>query len=276
MDTSPLKQRWQDGGTALGAWISLRDPLLAEVAGTSGYDYVCIDMQHGMSDYDHVTAHLHALARTSAVPIVRVPWLEFGIIGRILDAGALGVIIPMVNSPEEAQYAVDACRYAPVGKRSFGPLGASTRYGGGYAGTANDVVACIPMIETRQAVESIDDILSVPGIDAAYIGPADLSLTYGLQPRVDQAGDVFDSALATVVDACKRHGVVPGIHANASLAAKRHAAGFRMITVGLDASPATAALRADIMSARDSLGDGGGSPQRAEGVDPAQSGGEVV
>jgi 4-hydroxy-2-oxoheptanedioate aldolase len=276
MDTSPLKQRWQDGDTALGAWISLRDPLLAEVAGSAGYDYVCIDMQHGMSDYTHVTAHLHALARTSAVPIVRVPWLEFGIIGRVLDAGALGVIIPMVNSPEEARYAVDACRYAPVGKRSFGPLGASTRYGSGYAATANEVVACIPMIETRQAVESIDDILSVPGIDAAYIGPADLSLTYGLQPRVDQEGDVFDNALATVVDACKRHGVVPGIHANASLAAKRHATGFRMITVGLDASPATAALRADIMSARDSLGDDAGSAQRAEGVDPAQRGGEVV
>jgi 4-hydroxy-2-oxoheptanedioate aldolase len=276
MDTSPLKQRWHDGGTALGAWISLRDPLLAEVAGTSGYDYVCIDMQHGMSDYDHVTAHLHALARTPAVPIVRVPWLEFGIIGRVLDAGALGVIVPMVNSPEEAKFAVDACRYAPVGKRSFGPLGASTRYGGGYAGTANDVVACIPMIETRQAVETVDEILSVPGIDATYIGPADLSLTYGLQPRVDQEGDVFDGALATVVDACKRHGVVPGIHANASLAAKRHAAGFRMITVGLDASPATAALRADITSARGSIGDGAGSAQRGDGVDPAEGGGEVV
>jgi 4-hydroxy-2-oxoheptanedioate aldolase len=276
MDTSPLKQRWRDGGTALGAWISLRDPLLAEVAATAGYDYVCIDMQHGMSDYDHVTSHLQALARSAAVPIVRVPWNEFGIIGRVLDTGALGVIIPMVNSPEEAQQAVDACRYAPAGKRSFGPLGASSRYGGGYAGTANDVVACIPMIETRQAIEAIDDILSVPGIDAAYIGPADLSLTYGLQPRVDQEGEPFDGALATVVDACERHDVVPGIHANASLAAKRHAAGFRMITVGLDASPASAALRADITSARASIGDESASAQRADGVDPADGGGEVV
>jgi 4-hydroxy-2-oxoheptanedioate aldolase len=274
MDT--LKQRWRDGGTAIGAWISLRDPLLAEVAATAGYDYVCIDMQHGMSDYDHVTSHLHALARAPAVPLVRVPWNEFGIIGRVLDAGALGVIIPMVNSPEEAQLAVDACRYAPVGKRSFGPLGASSRYGASYMGTANDVVACIPMIETRQAVEAIDDILSVPGIDAAYIGPADLSLTYGLQPRVDQEGELFDGALATVVDACQRHGVVPGIHANASLAAKRHAAGFRMITVGLDASPATAALRADITTARASIDDGAASAQRGDGLEPAESGGEVV
>lgn len=273
MDTSPLKQRWRDGGTAVGAWISLRDPLLAEVAASAGYDYVCIDMQHGMSDYTHVTTHLHAMAGAPTVPIVRVPWNEQGIIGRVLDAGALGVIIPMVNSPEEARRAVDACRYAPDGTRSFGPLGASIRHGGGYAGRANDVVACIPMIETRQAVEAVDEILSVPGIDAAYIGPADLSLTYGLPPAVDQEGDPFESALATVIESCQRHGVIPGIHANAALAAKRHAAGFRMITVGLDASPAIAALRADGASARAAVD---GSADRGDDLDPAQGGGEVV
>jgi 4-hydroxy-2-oxoheptanedioate aldolase len=276
MVASALHDRWRDGGTALGAWISLRDPLLAEVAATSGYDYVCIDMQHGMSDYTHVTTHLHAMARTPTVPIVRVPWNEQGIIGRVLDAGALGVIIPMVNSPEEARRAVDACRYAPHGTRSFGPLGASTRYGGGYAGTANDVVACIPMIETRQAVESVDEILAVPGIDAVYVGPADLSLTYGLRPAVDHDGDPFNGALATIVDACQRHGVVPGIHANAELAAKRHAAGFRMITVGLDASPATAALRADVTAARAAIDDGPASAhQRSDDLDPADGGGKV-
>ncbi len=276
MDTSPLKQHWRDGGTALGAWISLRDPLLAEVAAMSGYDYVCIDMQHGMSDYTHVTTALHAMARTPTVPIVRVPWNEQGIIGRVLDAGALGVIIPMVNSPEEARRAFDACRYTPDGTRSFGPLGAGSRYGGGYAGTANDVVACIPMIETRQAVETVDAILAVPGIDAAYIGPADLSLTYGLPAAVDQKGDPFESALATVVAACQRHGVIPGIHANAALAAKRHAAGFRMITVGLDASPTIAALRADAASARAAVDAGSTSAQGGDGLDPAQGGGEVV
>jgi 4-hydroxy-2-oxoheptanedioate aldolase len=120
----------------------------------------------------------------------------------------------------------------------------------GFPAVANDVVACIPMIETRQAVESVDEILAVSGIDAVYVGPADLSLTYGLAPAVDQAGDPFDDALARVVDACRRHGVTPGIHANATLAVKRHAAGFRMITVGFDAAPAIAALQADVASAR--------------------------
>jgi 4-hydroxy-2-oxoheptanedioate aldolase len=118
---------------------------------------------------------------------------------------------------------------------------------------ANDVVACIPMIETRQAIDDVDAILSVPGVDAAYIGPADLSLSFGLPPAVDNPGEVFDGALARVVDACQRHGVIPGIHANAGLAGKRHAAGFRMITVGFDAAPAIAALNADVTTALDAV-----------------------
>ena len=252
-ETRSLKTVWNDGGTALGGWLSLREPLLAEAAANSGYDYVCIDMQHGLSDYEQTVTLLHAMARLPAVPIVRVPWNEQGIIGRVLDAGAMGVIIPMVNSAEEARRAVAACRFAPRGARSFGPLVAGTRYGAGYFGGADDLVACIPMIETRQAVEAIDDILAVDGIDAVYVGPADLSITYGLQPGVDNPGEPFDGALARVVDSCQRHGVVPGIHAIASLAAKRHQGGFRMITVGNDAGAAMTGLRADASTARSAI-----------------------
>lgn len=252
---SSLTRLWREGRTTLGGWISLRDPLLAEVAGTAGYDYVVVDLQHGLSDLQQGIVLLHALARSAAVPVVRVPWNEPGIIGRVLDAGAMGVIIPMVNSPQEAAAAVGACRYAPAGARSYGPLGASARYGPGYAATANEEVACIPMIETRTAVEAIDDILAVPGIDAVYVGPADLSLTYGLAPAPDHDGEPFNGALATVVAACERAGVVPGIHANASLAAKRHAAGFRMITVASDAVAAMQGLRSDLATARQAVGE---------------------
>ncbi len=248
-----LKTLWGGGGTALGAWLSLRDPFVAEAAATAGFDYVCIDMQHGLADYEQTVGMLYAMARTTTVPIVRVPWNEQGIIGRVLDAGAMGVIIPMVNSPEEAKRAVDACRYAPAGTRSFGPLGAGMRYGGEYFGAANDQVACIPMIETRQAVETIDDILSVPGIDAVYVGPADLSVTYGLPPALDQTSDTFRTALATIVGACERHAVIPGIHASSALAGERHKTGFRMITVGFDAAPVMQALRADAKSARSAI-----------------------
>ena len=247
---TPLRDRCSDGATAFGAWISLRDPLLVEAAALAGFDYVVVDMQHGLTDSADVIGMLHAMAHTPTLPVVRVPWNDPGIIGRVLDAGALGVIVPLVNSAAEAQRAVAACRYAPDGARSIGPMLPRVRYGTDYAGSANGVVACIPMIETRQAVDDVDAILDVPGIDAVYVGPADLSMTYGLTPKVDQEDDAFDDALARVVDSCRRHGVIPGIHANATLAAKRHAAGFRMITVGFDAAPAIAALNADVANAR--------------------------
>ena len=253
MTAVPLPQRWRDGATALGAWMFLREPLLAEVAGEAGYDYVCIDMQHGLASYSDVTVMLLGLGRCASAPIVRVPWNEPGIIGRVLDAGALGVIIPMVNSAEEAARAVAACRYAPVGARSFGPLTAMIRHGRHYLRTANDEVACIPMIETVQAVEGIDEILAVPGIDAVYVGPSDLSLTMGLPPLADHDDARFQAALATIVDACNRRGVIPGIHASPALAQARAEQGFRMITVGFDQTPVMAALRADLAAARSAV-----------------------
>jgi 4-hydroxy-2-oxoheptanedioate aldolase len=250
MYPTSLSQRWREGATTLGAWMSLREPVLAEAAGLAGFDYVVIDMQHGLSETADAVAMVGALARTPAVPVVRVPSNEAGIIGRVLDAGALGVIVPLINSADEARRAVAACRFPPDGTRSSGPLVPRVRHGLGYQAEINDVVACIPMIETRRAVENVDEILAVAGIDAAYIGPNDLSLSYGLPPAVDNEGDPFNSALARVVASCVSHGVVPGIHANASLATKRHAAGFRMITVGFDAGPAIAGLHTDLATAR--------------------------
>ncbi|MGB8862035.1 MAG: aldolase/citrate lyase family protein, partial [Ilumatobacteraceae bacterium] len=156
-----------EAGVALGAWIFLREPLLSEAASKAGYDYVCIDLQHGLVGFEDLTAHLQAVALGSAAPIVRVPWNEPWMIGRALDAGALGVIIPMVNTADEAARAVAACRYAPQGERSIGPIGAMTRHPS-YFRHANSAVMCIVMIETAQAVANIDEILSVPGIDAVY------------------------------------------------------------------------------------------------------------
>ena len=149
--------------------------------------------------------------------MVRVPTNEPGIIGRVLDAGALAVVIPLVNTPEDAAAAVAACRYPPAGTRSMGPVGAGTRHGRGLLRPiANEHVACIPMIETRQAVERVDEILAVPGVDAVYVGPADLSISYGLPPRNDNPGrPVRRRARARCSPPADRHGVVPGIHADA-------------------------------------------------------------
>lgn len=245
-----LRERWNTGATTLGAWMFFREPIVAEAAGDTGYDYVCIDMQHGLADYGDVVAMLQGLSRTPATPIVRVPWNEPAMIGRVLDAGALGVIIPMVNTAEEAAQAVAACRYAPIGKRSLGPIAAMVRHGSAYFRWANERVACLPMIETIEAVENIDEILAVPGIDAIYVGPADLSLTLGLPPLMDNADQRFQDALTTIVDACRRHGVVAGIQASAALAETRTKQGFQMITVGYDQAPVVAALRADLATSR--------------------------
>ena len=246
-----LKEMWRAGEPTYGAWLSIPSPLVAEAAALGGFDYVCIDMQHGVADYQVAINMLAAMRGAESTPIVRVPWLEPGIIGRVLDAGALGVVIPMVNSRAEAQAAVAACRYAPAGARSFGPIRAGMAFGADYFSWANDEIACIPMVETRQAVEAVDDILSVPGIDAVYVGPADLSITYGLPPGVDNPGTVFDEAIATIVGSCQRHGVIPGIHSISGLAAKRVGNGFRMITVSSDLQALSAGMRNDVKVANE-------------------------
>lgn len=235
---------------ALGAWLFLREPLVAEQASKQGYDYVCVDLQHGLAGFDQLPTMLQAVAAGPAAAIARVPWNESWMIGRALDAGAVGVVIPMVNTPEEAARAVAACRYAPTGERSVGPIGAMTRHPG-YFRSAGEVM-CIAMIETIEAVANVDEIAAVPGIDALYVGPADLSLTMGLRPTPDQDDDRFHEALAAVVAACEHNGVIPGVHATAELAATRRAAGFRMITVAFDHAPVMQALASDLETARGS------------------------
>jgi 4-hydroxy-2-oxoheptanedioate aldolase len=255
MRTNTVKEKWARGEVAYGGWLSIPSSFSAEVMAHQGFDWLCIDMQHGVIDYQVALTMLQAIGTTQTIPFARVPWNEFGIIGKVLDAGALGVIIPMVNSVEEAKAAVAACRYFPEGSRSFGPTRAAYAHGADYYGGANTQVACIPMIETRQAVERLDDILAVPGIDAVYVGPADLSITLGQMPRMDNEG-AFEEARLRIAEACKKHGVVPGIHANASLAAKHAAAGYRMITVGGDAVGIAAQAAADLRTVRSAAAEG--------------------
>ncbi len=246
-----LKALWRAGGVAYGSWLAIPSSISAEVVGRIGFDYVCIDLQHGMTGYESAVHMLQALNLGSAPPVVRVPWNEPGIIGRMLDAGALSIIVPMVNSPDEARAAVAACRYAPVGARSFGPLRAFLQEGPRYYAEANAEVACIPMIETVQALEDLDAILDVPGIDAVYVGPADLSITLGLPPGNNDDRPEFTAALSRVVTACQKRGIVPGIHASAALAARRREQGFRMITVSADQVALGEASRADLRRARE-------------------------
>lgn len=270
-------QTWAAGGETLGCWLSMPSTHSAEISRHTGFDYVCVDMQHGLADYQVAVDMIGALTRANAVesaseagsadgtgsadgqsgatPIVRVPWNEPGIIGRMLDAGARGVIIPMVNSTAEAQAAVRACKYPPIGARSFGPVLADSRAsapGANYFDNANDTNACIPMIETRAAVEALDDILSTTGVDAVYVGPADLSISYGYGPAYSDEHDDYRQALEHIAERCAAHGVAAGIHSTAGLSANRRSKGYRMQTIAADALALGRGLTQDLAVARKS------------------------
>jgi len=247
MDT--LRTQWSEGRDTLGVWLSIPSIISAETGARVGYDYVCIDNQHGVNDYQTTVAMAQAVVLGGGTPICRVPWNEPGIIGKMLDAGIEGIIVPMVNSVAEAQAVVRAGRYAPIGARSFGPVIAGMRRSNHFD-WAGDGIALIPMIETVEAISNLDDILAVPGIDAIYVGPADLSITLGLKPGNNDGEAKFDDALATIVKGCQNAGIVPGIHSTAALVERRLEQGFRMITVTSDALAMRSSLVADLATAR--------------------------
>src|SRR5262245_20242399 len=172
-----LKAMWARGEAAVNGWLSIPSAFSAEVMAHQGFDSLVVDMQHGVVDYQVAVTMLQAISTTSVVPLAREPWLDPAIIMKTLDAGAYGVICPMITTRPQAETLVRICKYAPKGFRSFGPIRASLYAGMDYAQKANDELLVMPMIETAEAVQNIDEILSVPGIDAVYVGPADLSLT---------------------------------------------------------------------------------------------------
>ena len=256
-----MRDRWAAGEAALGGWLAIPSAFSAEIVARCDFDYVCVDTQHGLSDYSDSWRMLQAVNLGSATPVVRVPWNEPGVIGKSLDAGARGIVVPMVNTRAEAEAAVQACRYPPEGGRSYGPARVLRQEGADYYAHANADVAVIPMIETAEALSHLDDILSVPGVDAVYVGPSDLSLSLGLGPGNNDGEAAFDEALAAIVDGCVRHGVVAGCHTAAELTQRRIEQGFRMITVTTDAVALTRALDDEL--------------RRAQGDEPAVRSGSL-
>ncbi len=244
-----LRTNWDGGNTTLGVWLSIPSSVSAEAAARSGFDYVCVDMQHGINDYSSLVGMVQAIELGGGVPIARVPWSEPGIIGKTLDAGAHGVVVPMVNTRAQAEAVIRATRYAPDGSRSWGPVMPNMRHADNRT-WAHEHIACIPMIETVEAISNLDDILSVPGIDAIYVGPADLSISLGLQPGNQDGDPLFDDALVAILAGCHRHGIVPGIHATGALTPKRLEQGFRMVTVTADLSAMTIGFASELATAR--------------------------
>ena len=233
MRANTIKQIWAKGDAVVNGWLSIPSAFSAEVMAHQGFDSLTVDMQHGVVDYQVAVTMLQAISTTGVIPLARVPWNDPARLMKILDAGAYGVICPMINTREQAEALVAACKYAPQGYRSWGPVRASIYAGSDYtAARANEELLVIPMIETAEAVKNIDDILSVPGIDAVYVGPSDLSLTLGCTPRLDQTEAPVVEAQQQIQEACKRHSVVAGIHCGgAPYALKMIAAGYRFVTL---------------------------------------------
>jgi 4-hydroxy-2-oxoheptanedioate aldolase len=231
-----LRQLWTEDKAAINGWLAIPNSFSAEVMAHQGWDTLTIDMQHGVIDYTALVPMLQAISTTPTVPIVRVPWLEPGILMKALDAGAYGLICPMINTREDAQKLVAYTHYAPQGTRSFGPIRASLYGGPDYAQHANKTIVCFAMIETAQALDNLDEILSVEGLDAIYIGPSDLSLSLGCKPVFDDVDPKAQQAIEHIVARAKAHGVVAGIHnGRVDVAQARVDLGFRFVTLGSDA-----------------------------------------
>ena len=236
MRENRLRTLWNAGQAAVNGWLAIPNGFSAEAMAHQGWDTLTIDMQHGVVDYQAMVGMLQAISTTPTVPLVRVPWLEPGILMKTLDAGAYGVICPMVNTREDAQKLVAWTHYAPRGTRSFGPVRALLYGGADYPQHANDTIVTFAMIETAQALDNLDAILSVEGLDAIYIGPSDLSLALGCKPTFDELDTKAAQAVEHILARAKAHGLKAGIHNGAPQAAlQRIAKGFDFVTVSSDA-----------------------------------------
>lgn len=229
---NPLKRRLKSGKQTLGVWMTVESPIVTELLSTLGFDWFVFDTEHAPLDIYQVQTLMQAMRGEGTTPLVRVVWNDLVAIKRALDIGAYGVVIPWVNNKEEAEMAVKACRYAPRGLRGCGPRRAAM-FDPDYLKTADEEVLIIAQIEAREAVENIGEILSVDGIDVSYIGPGDLSASYGhmgdmSHPEVQEAIDrVFDASVAA--------GVATGVHMGAGKTIMdRVKKGYNFICVGND------------------------------------------
>ena len=255
MRPNPVLRAWREGRQTIGGWLTINSAFTAEVMAHQGFDWLCIDMQHGVVDYMDCFHMLQAISTTDTVPFVRVPSNDFADIGRALDAGAYGVIVPLVNNRADAERAVRAMRYPPVGDRSSGPARAAMYAGADYQRHANEEIACIVMIETVEALQNLDEIMSTPGVDCAYIGPSDLAYALGIEPTGDNHDERHAATVMQILDATRRHGIASGMHtASVEFTTRWLEAGFQMVMLGADRAFMARQAGSDLAAARQRSG----------------------
>jgi 4-hydroxy-2-oxoheptanedioate aldolase len=227
-DRNTMRRTLADGGIAVGVSCATGNVHATELFARSDLDYVYLDQQHGLVSFDTLVNQLRTFAGRSTTPLVRVLRNDPGLIGQVLDAGAHGVIVPMVNSVEEAERAVAACRYQPAGVRSWGPLRAAFGLGTDPP-VVNAEVLCLVMVETPGGLDQVERIAALPGVDGIYIGPADLAVSMGLAPGIAFQEGPHADAIARIRAACDAAGKVAGVSGDPVALAGQ---GFRMVTGG--------------------------------------------
>ena len=234
MRKNKLKEIIKNGKAVINGWLQIPNSFSAEVMAKQGWDSLTIDMQHGVVDYPNALQMLQAISTTDTVPMARVNWNEPGQIMKILDAGSYGVICPMVSNKEQAEKFVQACMYPPAGYRSFGPIRGMLYGGSDYGDYANDELLKIAMIETKEALDNLDAIMTTPGVDGIYIGPADLSLAINEKPSFDKSeNDPVYSVIMKILEHAKKNNIFAGIHnMTPEYAQKMIEKGFQLVTVG--------------------------------------------
>lgn len=260
MKPNKLKQLWAQGKPAINGFLSIPSAFVAEIMAEQGYDALTIDMQHGVVDYQAALSMLQAMRASGVVPMVRVPWLEPGVIMKALDAGAYGVVCPMINNREQAEKFVSCVRYPPVGIRSFGPTRAGISAGANYGAEADEQMLALAMIETHEAVNNLAEIASTPGLDGLYIGPADLTIGLtGMKYRTgfDREEPEIIEAIHKILAAAHAHGKKAVLHCgSAAYAARALEWGFDMVTIANDVRMLTAAAAASMEEIREVINRG--------------------
>ena len=258
MIKNKIRQLWSEGKPALNGWLSVPNSFTAEIMAAQGYDSLTIDIQHGALDYSDALPMFQAMRASGVVPMARPSWLEPGIIMKALDAGAYGIICPMVNNAEDAARLVSYCRYPPKGQRSFGPTRALYAAGGNYAAEANDEILVLAMIETADGIRNVKEICATPGIDGVYIGPSDLTLAVAegrLRSGLDREEPEMIEVIHAIRDAAKEAGIRACLHTgHADYAARGIEWGFDLVTVHSDAGLLADAARASVERFRDLTG----------------------
>ncbi len=243
-----VKEIWSAGKAAFGVWCGVPGAFGIELMAGANLDYVCIDRQHGLISDEAMVAMIRAAESIGATPFVRVSQNEGWMVMAALDAGALGVIVPLVNDAADARRAVSACRFPPGGTRSYGPIRAGGRLGAAPEPLGENVL-CVAQIETREGLENAEDVISTPGLDGVYVGPADLALTLGVPLEEAAENATHADAVEHIRQSCEKHGVASGVHTTSGEAAKKVAErGFDMITAAVDyvMLPEAARREADI------------------------------